>query len=36
MAGGAINESVIVDFNAHFTKVENVSPTEAQTQPGVF
>lgn len=36
MAGGAINESVIVDFNAHFTKIEKVTPTEAQTQPGVF
>ena len=36
MAGGAINESVIVDFNAHMTKVERVTPTEAQTQPGVF
>jgi FAD/FMN-containing dehydrogenase len=36
MAGGAINDSVIVDFNKHFTKVENVSSTEAQTQPGVF
>jgi len=36
MAGGAINESIIVDFNKHFTKVENVTPEEAQTQPGVF
>jgi len=36
MAGGAINEPVIVDFNAHFTKVERVTATEAQTQPGVF
>jgi len=36
MAGGAINESVIVDFNAHFTKVERVTAKEAQTQPGVF
>jgi len=36
MAGGAINESVIVDFNAHFTKVERVTSEEAQTQPGVF
>ncbi len=36
MAGGAINESVIVDFNAHFNKVERVTPDEAQTQPGVF
>jgi FAD/FMN-containing dehydrogenase len=36
MAGGAINESVIVDFNAHFTQIEKVTPSEAQTQPGVF
>jgi len=36
MAGGAINESVIVDFNKHFTKIEKVTATEAQTQPGVF
>src|SRR6185369_16667041 len=36
MAGGAINESVIVDFNAHLTKIEHVSATEAHTQPGVF
>src|SRR4051812_45603987 len=33
MAGGAINESVIVDFNKHFTKVERVTAEEAQTQP---
>jgi len=36
MAGGAINESIIVDFNKHLNKVEKVSATEAQTQPGVF
>lgn len=36
MAGGAINDSVVVDFNAHFTKVERVTAEEAQTQPGVF
>ncbi|HET8709477.1 MAG TPA: FAD-binding oxidoreductase [Candidatus Saccharimonadales bacterium] len=36
MAGGAINESIIVDFNKHFTKVESVSATETRTQPGVF
>jgi FAD/FMN-containing dehydrogenase len=36
MAGGAINDSIIVDFNKHFTAIENVTPTEAQTQPGVF
>jgi FAD/FMN-containing dehydrogenase len=36
MSGGAINESVIVDFNKHFTKIESVTPTEAHAQPGVF
>lgn len=36
MAGGAINESIIVDFKKYFTKIEHVTETEAQTQPGVF
>ncbi len=36
MSGGAINDSVIVDFNKYFNKVENVSEHFAQTQPGVF
>jgi FAD/FMN-containing dehydrogenase len=36
MAGGAINESIIVDFNKHFTNVEEVTPEYARTQPGVF
>lgn len=36
MAGGAINESIIVDFNKHFTAVEEVTDTYARTQPGVF
>jgi FAD/FMN-containing dehydrogenase len=36
MAGGALGESIIVDFNKHFTAVESVTETEAQTQPGVF
>jgi FAD/FMN-containing dehydrogenase len=36
MSGGAVNDSIIVDFNRHFTKVESVSPSEAHTQPGVF
>jgi FAD/FMN-containing dehydrogenase len=36
MAGGAINDSIIVDFTKHFTAIENVSATEAQTQPGVY
>lgn len=36
MAGGAINDSIIVDFNKYFNKVERVTSEEAQTQPGVF
>ncbi|HSX36685.1 MAG TPA: FAD-binding oxidoreductase [Patescibacteria group bacterium] len=36
MAGGAINDSIIVDFNKHFTDVEEVTRTHARTQPGVF
>jgi FAD/FMN-containing dehydrogenase len=36
MSGGAINDSIIVDFNKHFTKIHSVSKTEGHTQPGVF
>src|SRR5688572_4410990 len=36
MSGGAINDSIIVDFNKHFTKIEGVTPQEAHAQPGVF
>lgn len=36
MSGGAINDSIIIDFNKHFTKIENVSSTLAHAQPGVF
>jgi FAD/FMN-containing dehydrogenase len=36
MSGGAVNESIIVDFNKHFTKIEKVTSTEAHAQPGVF
>lgn len=36
MAGGAINDSIIVNFQRHFTKIGKVTATEAQTQPGVF
>lgn len=36
MAGGAINDSIIVDFKKYFTKIEHVTANEAQTQPGVF
>ena len=36
MAGGTINDSIIVDFSKHFNKIEHVGPTAAQAQPGVF
>lgn len=36
MSGGAINESVIADFNKYFTRIEKVSATLAHAQPGVF
>ncbi len=36
MSGGAINDSIIVDFNKHFRKVHKVTATTAQVQPGVF
>lgn len=36
MSGGAINESIIVDFTKYFTKIEAVTAVAAQTQPGVL
>jgi FAD/FMN-containing dehydrogenase len=36
MSGGAINDSIIADFNKHFTKITSVSSNSAQVQPGVF
>lgn len=36
MAGGAINDSVIIDFNRHLTTIFETSSTEAHAQPGVF
>jgi len=36
MSGGAINDSVIVDFLSHFKKIEKVTASSAQAQPGVF
>ncbi len=36
MGGAAINDSIIVDFNKHFNKIEAVSDRAARTQPGVF
>ena len=36
MSGAAINESIIVDFNAHLTKLINMDATSATVQPGMF
>lgn len=36
MSGGAINDSIIVDFNKHFTSIESVTDTTGHAQPGVF
>jgi FAD/FMN-containing dehydrogenase len=36
MSGGAINDSIIVDFNRHFKSISHVSAHSAHAQPGVF
>ncbi|HEX8762536.1 MAG TPA: FAD-binding oxidoreductase [Candidatus Saccharimonadales bacterium] len=36
MSGGAVNDSIIVDFNKHFNKIIDVNAAEAHAQPGVF
>lgn len=36
MSGAAINESIIVDFNAYFREIISVKGDTAVTQPGVF
>jgi FAD/FMN-containing dehydrogenase len=36
MSGGAINDSIIIDFLRHFKKIGKVTSTSAQVQPGVF
>jgi FAD/FMN-containing dehydrogenase len=36
MSGGAINDSIIVDFNRHFTKLGKPHADHIATQPGVF
>lgn len=36
MSGGAINDSIIVDFNKYFTHIEKVTAEAAHVQPGVF
>lgn len=36
MSGGAINDSVIMDFTRYFNNVHTVTATTAHTQPGVY
>ena len=36
MSGGAINDSIIVDFNKYFRTISEITPTTAHAQPGVF
>lgn len=36
MSGGAINDSVIVDFKKNFTKIHSIGKDSARVQPGVF
>lgn len=36
MSGGAINDSIIVDFKKYFTEVKEITPSSAHAQPGVF
>lgn len=36
MSGGAVNESIIIDFNKHFTKIGKITSQSAEVQPGVF
>src|SRR3990167_4485143 len=36
MSGGAVNESVIIDFRRYFTAIEEVTNESARSQPGVL
>ncbi len=36
MSGGAINDSVIMDFSKYFNKVHEVTETTAHAEPGVY
>lgn len=36
MTGGSINDSIILDFTAHFNQIKEVSNGYAITQPGVY
>ena len=36
MSGGAINDSIILDFTKHFSNIESVTDKSARAQPGVY
>lgn len=36
MSGGAINDSVIVDFKQYFTKIKQIGKRSARVEPGVY
>ena len=36
MSGGAVNDSIVADFNRHFTSITETTKTTAHAQPGVF
>jgi FAD/FMN-containing dehydrogenase len=36
MAGGAINDSIIIDFTKHLNEIFDVTPEQGHAQPGVF
>lgn len=36
MSGGAINDSVIIDFKQYFTQIESIGQQTARVQPGVY
>lgn len=36
MSGGAINDSIIIDFKKYFTSIESIGEKSARVQPGVF
>lgn len=36
MTGGAVGESITVDFTKHFNKIESVNNIEGHVQPGVY
>ena len=36
MSGGAIGDSIVADFNRHFTAIFEITPESGHAQPGVF